>query len=97
MITRLNLENRVRCEAKLNNYDTRIKALKNTDICINLSVTFEETLGKTILEACYWGKTVIANEWSGFVDILPRSQIINTFWSPQDWYYVRPIDLQKIY
>ena len=95
MITRLNLEDRVRCEAKLNNYDTRIKALKNTDICINLSVTFEETLGKTILEACYWGKTVIANEWSGFVDILPRSQIINTFWSQQDWYYVRPIDLQN--
>ena len=95
MIRRLNLEDRVRCEAKLNNYDTRIKALKNTDICINLSVTFEETLGKTILEACYWGKTVIANEWSGFVDILPRSQIINTFWSPQDWYYVRPIDLQN--
>ena len=95
MITRLNLQKRISCEPMLDTNSARITAIKNTDICINLSTTFEETLGKTILEVCYWGKKVIANEWSGFIDILPKNQIINTHWNPRDWYNVRSNELRE--
>ena len=95
MIRNLNLEKRVRCKKKVNDYDSRKKAFLENDICINLSATFEETLGKTILEACYWGRTVIANEWSGFLDILPDNQIVSTYWNAQEWYYARAIDLSE--
>ena len=46
-------------------------AFDKTDICINLSTTFEETMGKTILES-YIGKGVIANIMD--FEILPKKE-----------------------
>ena len=93
MIKQLNLEDQIRCKEKINEYDERIKSLISIDICINLSITFEETLGKTLLEACYWGRTVITNEWNGFQDILPSKQMIKTYWNSKDWYHINPKEL----
>ena len=47
MIRNLNLEKRVRCKKK-STTTTLEKAFLENDICINLSATFEETLGNNI-------------------------------------------------
>lgn len=93
LITENNLTSRIKCLPMLKTNMEKIYAFNKTDIFVNLSTTFEETMGKTILESCYWGKEVIANEWNGFPEILPKEKLINTYWSKNDWYHVKPCEL----
>ena len=96
MIKQLGLEEQVNCREKIDEVDSRIEALMAIDICVNLSVTFEETLGKSLLEACYWGRTMITNEWNGFLDMVPSDQMVKTYWSSKEWYHVNPKELCKL-
>ena len=93
LIIKNGLTRRVKCMPMLKTNSDKINAFNKTDIFINLSTTFEETMGKTILESCYWGKEVVANEWNGFPEILPREKLINTYWSKNDWYHVKPYEI----
>lgn len=96
LIDKLDLKAQIICCNRNTCESQRLLALSNIDICINLSSTMEETMGKTILEATYWGKTVIANKWNGFLDILPLNQLVDTYWSSDKWFYVKSTDLNNL-
>lgn len=89
----LGLNSRVHCRPLLVKMTDRIDALVDADVVVNISVSFEETMGKVILEALSWNKPVIANNWSGFPDLLPHQNLIPTHWSLQDWYHLKASDL----
>ena len=93
LIRILGLKKRVHCMPILLSINDRIDALTEADVVVNVSVSFEETMGKVILEALSWNKPVIANYWSGFPDLLPNEHLVPTHWSCHDWFHLRANDL----
>ena len=92
---RLGLDNRIYFQKQVNDKDKRLEALLLADVVVNMSTSFEETMGKVILEALSWGKPVVANYWNGFADLLPGNELITTYWSSYDWYHVKANDISQ--
>lgn len=91
----LGMQSRISLHPQLNSKEERLYALLEADVIVNTSTSFEETMGKSILEALSWGKPVVANCWNGFVDLLPETQLIPTYWSEEQCYHVKAEDIAK--
>ena len=62
-------------------YERKQKVFSEAFACINLSSTFEETQGKTLIEAVSSGCLAVANNWNGFHENCHPDFLINTFWT----------------
>ena len=62
-------------------YERKQQIFAEAFACINLSSTFEETQGKTLIEAVSSGCLAVANNWNGFHENCHPDFLINTFWT----------------
>jgi len=95
LIKSLGLDRRVTLNPLLVSLDHRISQLASSDVVVNLSTSFEETMGKVILEASSWNIPVIANVWNGFPDLITREHLLPTSWDKTNWFHVCPSDLAQ--
>jgi glycosyltransferase involved in cell wall biosynthesis len=95
MVSNLRLGNRVHLLPQLNTKSERQRALLESDIIINTSTSFEESMGKVIIEAFSWSKPVIANRWNGFIDLIPDQSLIPTYWDSHKWFHVKSKDIAE--